>query len=72
MECLHTERLPEGSEWTYEVKLDGLRAQAIRTDKNVQLFSRNSKDLGARFPTIVEALLRALPKDSILDGELVA
>ena len=46
MECLYTDRLPEGPEWIYEVKLDGYRAQAVRTGATVQLLSRNGKNLG--------------------------
>jgi len=30
MELLAVTRLPEGPEWSYEVKLDGYRAQAIQ------------------------------------------
>jgi ATP-dependent DNA ligase len=30
MELLPVTRLPEGPDWSYEVKLDGYRAQAIR------------------------------------------
>jgi ATP-dependent DNA ligase len=47
MECLHTKQFPEGPDWAYEIKLDGYRAQAIRTKDTL---SRNNKDLGARFP----------------------
>lgn len=43
MECKPVERLPEGKGWTYEVKLDGYRAQAIREADTVRLLSRNAK-----------------------------
>jgi len=72
MECLYTEQIPVGPEWTYEVKLDGYRAQAIRVGSNVQLLSRNSQDLGARSPSTVRALALALTENSATDGELVA
>lgn len=72
MECLYTDRLPEGPEWIYEVKLDGYRAQAVRTGATVQLLSRNGKNLGMRFPSLLPSLSRALPKESVIDGELVA
>ncbi len=71
MECLHTASLPEGSGWVYEVKLDGYRAQTIRSGGTVHLLSRNGKDLGRRFPGVVAALT-ALPKNCLVDGELVA
>jgi bifunctional non-homologous end joining protein LigD len=40
MLLLRKERLPEGPDWLYEVKLDGYRALAIKTGKKVQLRSR--------------------------------
>ncbi len=65
-------KLPEGPEWSYEIKLDGYRAQALSETSGVQLLSRNGKDLGKRFPEVVAALARAIPHGSIVDGELVA
>jgi ATP-dependent DNA ligase len=31
MSLLRTERLPEGPDWLYELKLDGYRALAVKT-----------------------------------------
>jgi ATP-dependent DNA ligase len=39
MLLLRTERLPEGPNWFYELKLDGYRALAIKTDGKIQLRS---------------------------------
>jgi bifunctional non-homologous end joining protein LigD len=72
MECLMVSKLPEGSDWTYEVKLDGYRAQALCDGRTTRLLSRNGKDLGVRFPAILRELAAAIPNGSILDGELVA
>ena len=72
MQCLQVDRLPEGPEWIYEIKLDGYRAQASCDGKEVRLMSRNGLDLGARFPTVASALSHALPNGSVVDGELVA
>jgi bifunctional non-homologous end joining protein LigD len=63
--------LPEGEEWLYELKLDGYRALALRTAKDVRLLSRNANPLNTRFPAIAAAL-EALAPDTILDGEIVA
>jgi len=71
MLLLSTERLPEGPEWLYEVKLDGYRALAIKAGGKVQLRSRNNNDFSHKFPLVVEAL-RRLPNESVIDGELVA
>ncbi len=72
MKCLHKERLPEGPEWIYEVKLDGYRAQVLTSQQETRLLSRNGKNLGVRFPGVLAALGKALPPDSVMDGELVA
>ena len=72
MECLIMSKLPEGPEWSYEIKLDGYRAQALCDGGKTQLLSRNGKDLGKRFPAVVASLARAIPQGSAVDGELVA
>ena len=72
MECLMVAALPEGPEWTYEIKLDGYRAQALCDGKKTQLLSRNGNDLGRRFPDMLGALAAALPNGTIVDGEMVA
>ena len=63
--------LPEGAQWSYEPKLDGYRALALKPGGAVQLLSRNEKVLNTRFPAIARALER-LPDDTLLDGEIVA
>jgi bifunctional non-homologous end joining protein LigD len=63
---------PRGEDWTYEPKLDGFRTLAFREGDNVRLLSRNHKDLGSRFPEIVEALHQQPVDEFILDGEVVA
>lgn len=71
MLLLRTEALPECSEWIYEVKLDGYRALALKSDGNVQLRSRNNNDFGNRYPDVVRALA-PLSNDTVIDGEIVA
>jgi len=66
-----TEKLPEGPDWQYELKLDGYRALAIKTAGKVHLRSRNDNDFNARYPGIVTAL-SAMPDETVLDGEVVA
>ena len=44
MLCLAVEKLPEGSAWQYEVKLDGYRAIGVRAKGGVELWSRNKPD----------------------------
>ena len=64
-------RLPEGPDWSYEVKLDGYRAQAIHGVR-LRLLSRRGKDFSSQFAETYRALTQAVPAESVVDGELVA
>ena len=63
MLLLRTEKLLEGPEWMYELKLDGYRALAIRSSGKVHLRSRNDNDFNARYPGIVKALAANARRD---------
>ena len=71
MECLAVKKLPEGPQWSYEIKLDGYRVEVVKADGKLTLFSRKSTDLSERFPYIL-AELAHLPDGTVIDGELVA
>jgi DNA ligase D-like protein (predicted ligase) len=71
MECLAASKLPEGSNFVWEVKLDGYLAVAVKSASGVILFSRRKKSLNRQFPYIVDALA-GLPEGTVVDGELVA
>jgi bifunctional non-homologous end joining protein LigD len=64
--------LPEGPQWTYEVKWDGYRALVVKDGTDVQLISRNQKDLTRDYPTVVAAVRTIRQSSVILDGEIVA
>jgi DNA ligase D-like protein (predicted ligase) len=71
MQCLAVTKLPSGPQWTWEIKLDGYRAEAVKAGKKVQLYSRLGNSLNVKHPYIVEPL-SGLPDDTVVDGELVA
>jgi ATP-dependent DNA ligase len=71
MECLHVAKLPQGPEWSYEVKLDGFRLEAVKQNGTTTLFSRHGNILNRKFHYIATALQK-LPDNTVLDGELVA
>jgi bifunctional non-homologous end joining protein LigD len=71
MLLLRTERLPEGPDWLYELKLDGHRALAVKSGGTVQLRSRNGNDFNAWYPGLVKAL-GSIPDETVIDGEVVA
>lgn len=66
------DRLPEGDEWTYEVKLDGYRALILKHDTRIQIRSRNDKDLTAAYPAVASAARQLSAKSAVIDGEIVA
>jgi ATP-dependent DNA ligase len=70
MDCLPVPKLPEGSQWIWEIKLDGYRALAVKSGSYVTLFSRRRNSRNKKFPYVVEALAD-LPEGTVVDGELV-
>jgi ATP-dependent DNA ligase len=64
--------VPSSGDWIYEIKFDGWRALALKGGNQVRLFSRNSKDLGAKFPEIMVSIAELNAHDAIIDGEIVA
>ena len=70
MECALVPKLPEGSDWTFEAKLDGYRAIGVKGNNTI-LYSRNHKNFNKRFPQIADAL-NDLPFDTVIDGEVAA
>ncbi len=59
------------SDWLLEWKWDGIRAQAIKRNGNVFLWSRGEELITERFPEITESIAR-LPPGTVLDGEILA
>lgn len=64
--------LPEGDEWIYEVKLDGYRALLRKDGTDVQIRSRNDKDLTRAYPSVTAAARSLRADRALLDGEIVA
>jgi ATP-dependent DNA ligase len=67
--CLPTKttQLPSGGQWLHEIKHDGFRIIARKSNGQVRLY-----DLTRRFPLIVETLGRLRSRSCIIDGEAVA
>jgi len=67
-----SETLPEGPEWVYEVKWDGVRSLCFVEGKKVRLVSRSGKAMEKQYPELA-ALAGSLKGESaIVDGEIVA
>lgn len=64
--------LPEDDDrWAFEMKWDGIRALAFVQGANLRVLTRNGNDMTARFPELA-LLAQAVPRDALLDGEVVA
>ena len=66
-----TTELPDGPDWLHELKLDGYRAVAFKSEGRVHLRSRNDHDFTSRCSGVTQAL-SALPDETVIDGEVVA
>jgi len=64
------DELPAG-EYLYEPKWDGFRAIVFRGETDLYLQSRDSRPFDRYFPELHDALLERLPKNCVLDGEIV-
>jgi ATP-dependent DNA ligase len=64
------DELPAGA-YLYEPKWDGFRAIAFRGQDDVYLQSRDSRPLDRYFPELHQALLDRLPRNCVVDGEIV-
>ena len=63
--------LPVGDAWIFEPKWDGFRTLLFRDGDELLLQSRDQKPLNRYFPELVAPLLGGLPKQCVLDGEIV-
>jgi DNA ligase D-like protein (predicted ligase) len=72
MLLLRTDTLPaDGERWMYELKLDGYRAIAFKSNERAHLRSRNANDFAGRYAPVLKGLA-GLPNDTVIDGEIVA
>ncbi|MFZ1410729.1 MAG: ATP-dependent DNA ligase [Micropruina sp.] len=69
MLCKTATSIPAGM--AYEPKWDGFRCLVFRDGDDVQLISRNGRDLTPYFPDVEAAVLDNTPPRCILDGELI-
>jgi bifunctional non-homologous end joining protein LigD len=60
---------PQGPEWIYETKFDGIRLLASKYGTAVRLVGRSGEDYTDKFPEVVSDL-REYQRDFVLDGEL--
>jgi len=66
------EQLPREGKWSMEVKLDGIRAIAIKNGAQTRLFSRRPRDISADYPEIAHAIAGLPARQLMVDGEIAA
>lgn len=64
------DQLPVG-EYLYEPKWDGFRAIVFRGKDDLYIQSRDSRPLDRYFPDLHDVLLERLPRQCVVDGEIV-
>ncbi len=62
---------PPGPGWLHEIKHDGFRIMAQRTDSRVRLLTRKGNDFASRFPQIVAAVTALPVRSCVIDGEAI-
>jgi ATP-dependent DNA ligase len=65
------DELPPAGAYLYEPKWDGFRAIVFRGASDVYIQSRDSRPLDRYFPELHDTLLERLPKNCVVDGEIV-
>ncbi|MGV3562671.1 MAG: non-homologous end-joining DNA ligase [Nocardioides sp.] len=65
-----TDHVPVGSEWSHEVKWDGVRVLAEVLDGRTRLWSRNGNEVTTAWPDVADD--RDRPRDLLVDGEVIA
>ena len=65
------DELPDEDGFLFEPKWDGFRAIVFRTADEVHIQSRDLRPLNRYFPELERALVQALPKGCVIDGEIV-
>ena len=71
MKAKLVEKPPAAGDWIYELKFDGIRLIAVKSDKKVSLLSRNQNDLSERFPAVAHAIQNLPAGECVIDGEVV-
>jgi bifunctional non-homologous end joining protein LigD len=70
--CTLVDEVPKGTDWLFEMKFDGYRAQAAISGSEVVVYTRNGHDWTQQFRVVVPALQTLTKGSALIDGEIVA
>ena len=63
--------IPSTGDWSFEPKWDGFRVIVFRSGDEILLQSRDLKPLNRYFPELIQPIKDQLPRECVLDGEIV-
>ena len=66
------EKVPQGGDWSYELKYDGYRILALKSGRDVRLMSRRHQDWTTVFTRIAAVVAELTVASCVLDGEVCA
>ncbi len=66
-----TPKVRTGENWSYELKLDGIRVTVFMERGKARLVTRTGNNVTAKFGTLVRELEGLAPHNCLLDGEIV-
>lgn len=72
MRAVPASAIPLGLDFSYELKLDGIRCIAGKTGPRVLLHNRHGREITRVYPDIVSELATQRAQDFVVDGEIVA
>jgi bifunctional non-homologous end joining protein LigD len=72
MKAIASERLPQGPDWLYEVKWDGVRSLCSIDKGKLRAFGRSGRSIENQYPELAEIAEHFRAEQAIVDGEVVA
>ena len=67
------DQIPEGSDWLFEIKWDGVRALAFIDEGDVRITGRKGTSIAEQYPEVASALRQSVKAQSaVIDGEVAA
>jgi bifunctional non-homologous end joining protein LigD len=66
------DKVPAGTGYVHELKLDGYRVQTHLSDGRVKLYTRSGLDWAQRFAPVAADIGRLPAKALVLDGEIIS
>ena len=70
MKALLSDKPPQGDDWLFEVKWDGVRGTCFIDDKKLCIISRNGNPCERQYPELSVIVHQVAAQQAVLDGEI--